>query len=255
MATPTEVKATETWIQAEETKVTAWLKAHERIIIVGIIAVSTLFLGGKFLNNIADRDRAAAAQSAQVLTQDRADNAALVAQIAKAQDDYKTLVIQLTQQNSVLQTQIAQRQVVYQQQVTVDKTLPMPDLGNRWAKLASLNPQDITATTAGISVTPEGALSTVVQLEQVPVLTGNLADVTAQKANLSTLLDSSDALNGQLTDQVKGLQTTISDSDKACKTEIASVKASARSGKLKAFLYGAGVGAGVVTAFVIHALL
>ncbi len=131
----------------------------------------------------------------------------------------------------------------------------MPELGNRWASLASLKPGDIMASTAGITVTPQGALDTVTVLEQVPVLTADLADVSKQKDNLSSELTSSDTLNTNLVAQVKGLQTAAVDQDKSCKSEITSVKASARKGKLHAFLYGAGVGAGVVTALVIHALL
>lgn len=244
-----------TTIQTDITEVKSFIQKHERFLLVSLALFVALFFGNKFLDTMATRDRASATQAAQVLTQQNALNAAQAAQIAKDTADYKALVVQLTQQNAVLQTQIAQRQVVYQQQVAVDKTMPMPDLGNRWAKLASLNPSDITATAAGITVTPQGALDTVTNLEQLPVLKANLQDVITQKGNLSTELDSSDALNGQLTGQVKGLEIAAVDKDKVCKADLTAAKAEARKGKLKAFLYGAGVGAGVVTAFVIHAML
>lgn len=233
----------------------SFIQKHERFLLITLVLSVSLFIGNKILDTMSTRDRAAATQAAQVLTQQNAINQQLAAQIAKDTADYKALVVQLTQQNAALQTQITQRQVVYQQQVAVDKTMPMPDLGNRWAKLAALNPSDITATAAGITVTPQGALDTVTNLEQLPVLRSNLQDVITQKGNLSTELDASDALNGQLTGQVKGLEIAAVDKDKVCKTDLTAAKAEARKGKLKAFLYGAGVGAGAVTAFVIHALL
>lgn len=233
----------------------SWLKVHERLIIVAILALSTVFLSSKYLDHVADKDRAAATQAAQVLTQQQTLNQTLAAQVAVAQKNNQDLIIQLSQQNAVLQTQQAQRTIVLQQQVATDKTLPLPDLGNRWAQLAKLNPGDITATTAGITVTPQGALQTTTMLEELPVAQNNLDDVTKQRDNLNTELDSTKTINNQLVTQVAGLQTAAIDADKVCKAEIVSTKATARKGKLKAFLYGAGVGAGVVAGLVIHALL
>jgi hypothetical protein len=232
------VSADESWIKTEETKVQTWLKVHERILIIAILALSSVFCVDKFLNVTAARDKAAANQAAQVLTQQQTVNQQLAAQIAIAQKSNQDLLVQLSQQNAVLQTQQSQRTIVLQQQVQADKTLPMPDLGNRWAKLAQLDPADIQATTAGITVTPQGALDTTTALEQVPVLKSNLADETTQAANLSTELDSTKSLNGNLITQVAGLNTQLVDKDKSCKADIVSATAQARKGKLKAFGIG-----------------
>lgn len=253
MATP--ISQIETSGKTELVKVESWLKVHERLIIVTLAILAGLFIGNKFLDTIADRDRANATQAAQVLTQQQTLNQTLAAQVAVAQKNNQDLIIQLSQQNAILQTQQVQRQAVYTQQVTADKAMPLPDLGNRWAQLAKLNPGDITATTAGITVTPQGALQTTTMLEQLPVAQSNLDDVTKQRDNLNTELDSTGKVNSALVIQVAGLQTEIVDKDKACKTEITAVKADARKGKLKMFLYGAGVGAGVTLGFVIHAIL
>jgi hypothetical protein len=259
MATPTvtnvvkaQVVEDQSWIKTEEVKVETWLKAHERILITAILSVSLVFLVSKFLDVTAARDKAAANQAAQVLTQQQAVNQQLASQVALAQKNNQDLLVQLSQQNAILQTQQSQRTVVLQQQVQTDKTLPMPDLGNRWAKLAQLNPTDIQATTAGITVTPQGALDTVIQLEQVPVLQSNLADETTQATNLSTELDSTKNLNTNLVTEVAGLNTQIVDQTKACKADIASAKAQARKGKLKAFGIGVGVGIGFVVALIVH---
>lgn len=254
MATPTvtnPVTVTESWIKTEETKVTSWLKAHERILITAVIALSSVFCVSKFLDVTAARDKAAATQAAQVLTQQQSINQQLAAQVAIAQKNNQDLLVQLTQQNAVLQAQQSQRTIVLQQQVATDKTLPMPDLGNRWAKLAQLNPTDITATTAGITVTPQGALDTTTALEQLPVLQGNLADEQKQNVNLNTELTSTKSVNTDLNQQVAGLQTAAVDQTKVCKADIASAKADARKGKLKSFLVGVGVGVGAVVAVLV----
>lgn len=242
-------------VHTAETEVKTFIQKHERFLLITLALIIGLYIGNKVLDYSAERDQRTANQAAQILTQQQTLNQQLTAQVAKDASDYKALVVQLTQQNAILQTQIAQRQVVYQTQVATDKTLPMPDLGNRWAQLASLKPDDITATTAGITVTPQGALDTVTDLEQVPVLTANLADVNSEKDNLASELTASNGVNSDLITQVAGLKTAAVDADKSCKAQVASVKATARKGKLRSFLYGVGVGAGAVTVLVLHALL
>src|ERR1700679_1534020 len=126
--TPATVQTINTELKAEVTKVESWFKAHEKILIVAILALTTLFLGNKFLDTVATRDRAAATQAAQVLTQQQTLNQTLAAQVAAAQQNNQALIVQLSQQNAVLQTQQTQRTVVLTQQVATDKTLPLPDL-------------------------------------------------------------------------------------------------------------------------------
>lgn len=240
--------------QSEIVKIEGWFKQHEKILITAIIAFSLLFLGSKFLDTVATRDRAAATQAAQVLSQQQAINQTLAAQVAIAQKNNQDLITQLSQQNAILQTQQAKRTVVLQQQVATDKTLPLPELGNRWAQLAKLNPGDISATTQGITVTPQGALQTTTMLEELPVAQSNLDDVTKQRDNLNTELDSTQKVNSQLVTQVAGLQTAAVDKDKSCKADLASAKADARKGKLKSFLYGLGTGVGVTIGLLVSHL-
>lgn len=241
----------ETAAKAELVAVETWLQKHERILITVLVLGASLFIGDKFLNLSAARDERAATAAAATLTAQQTTNNQLAAQIAQTVADYKTLVVQLTQQNAQLTANQSQRTIVLQQQVKTDATLPLPDLGNRWAGLANIGTSDITATTAGITVTPQGALSTVTQLEQVPVLQQNLADQKTETANLNTELGASNALTGQLQTQVTNLNTTIVDKDKSCKADITAAKAEARKGKLKAFAYGfvAGVVSTVVLIF------
>jgi protein-tyrosine-phosphatase len=225
-------------IITEVQKAESWLKAHERILIIAIIALSSVFIGSKLLDGIADRDHAAASQASQVLQQQQNLNQTLAAQVAVAQKQNQDLIVQLTQQNAALQMQQSQRTVVLTQQVATDKTMPLPDLGNRWAQLAQLNPGDITATTAGITVTPQGALQTTTMLEQLPVAQSNLVDVTKQRDNLTTELTSEITLSAQKDSEIVGLNIAAVDASKACIAQIKSVKATANKSKAKWFKLG-----------------
>jgi hypothetical protein len=131
----------------------------------------------------------------------------------------------------------------------------MPDLGNRWASLIAAQPGDLVATVAGITVSPTAALTTTLQLEQIPVLTKNLADAQTQNTNSQAELSQANVVIGSQSSEITGLHTEITDQKTADAKELTAVKAQARKGKLHSFLYGLGVGAGAVTALVVKALL
>ncbi len=227
---------------------------HERLIITLVIISSLLFVGNKFLNHEADKDKAAATVAQQTLQLQADQNKTLAAQVAQTQQQYTLLVTQISQQNSQLAQATTQRTVVLQQQQATDQSVPIPDLGNRWAQLEKLDPSSLTANTQGIEVTPEAARTTVEQLEEIPVLQANIGAEQATAANLQKVIDSATVLNTQLTDQVKGLSEQNVDQTKACSTEITAVKAEARKSKLHWFVGGfvTGYVAGIVTKTIVH---
>jgi hypothetical protein len=141
---------------------------------------------------------------------------------------------------------------VLQQQQATDKTLPMPDLGNRWASLIAAQPGDLTATTAGITVDPAAAIGTVVALEQIPTLTADLNDARTQYTNSQTEVTQADEVISDQTKQIEGLNTELQDTKIADAKALIAEKAKERKGKLKSFMYGVGVGAGLVIGEVIH---
>jgi hypothetical protein len=233
----------------------SWFRVHERLIIIVLAIAALVFVGNKILNNQATHDKAVSDAAVQQLNDTKAQNAAILAQVQQQSQQYQQLIVKLGVQNAQLAASIQTRTVVLQQQVKTDATLPLPDLGARWAQLASIKPADITATAAGITVTPVGALETTQVLEQVPALQANVRDLQQTSDNDTKELSSANDLITGLNAQVSGLQTQAVEADKTCKSEIATVKATARRGKLKAFLYGLGIGAGVTAGLVIHALL
>lgn len=227
------------------TSALSWLQRHERIVIVFIVLLAGTWIGQKYLNVRADHDKQEASIAAQQLDEQRAKDAQVVAQVNQLNAQYQSVTAQLSQANAQLAAAISNRNITLQKQQTTDKTLPMPDLGNRWAQLAQIAPTDITATQTGISVSDTGARETVDKLETIPVLTSDLQDETTVADNRQAELSKANTLIGGLNTQVSGLNTTIKDEESSCKTEVASVKAQARKSKLKTFGYGVGAGVAV----------
>jgi multidrug efflux pump subunit AcrA (membrane-fusion protein) len=235
-----------------QAQVQTWFQKHERLLLVLMVTLAMVFLGNKWLSKQAANDQAKAVAAQQVLTQQQAQDKQLAEQVQQSTAQYQALITTLSQENAQLAAAMQNRTVILQQQQTADKTLPLPDLGNRWTTLAQLQPGDLTATDSGITVTPQAARSTVVQLEQVPVLQQNLKDETTVADNRQTELTKANDLIGGLNQQVTGLNTTVTEEGKACKAEVTSLKASARKSKFDWFLKGLAVGGSVVTALVLH---
>jgi DNA mismatch repair ATPase MutL len=225
--TPTAVTVTAT---------TSWIKQHERTVICAMFLAVTLFLGGKFL----DREAVKAQANATVATQVAAD-AKLAAQqaaqqVAQTQAQYQAMLDALQKQNAALAQAVAQRNVVLVQQQAVDKTLSPTQLTQRWAALVPNTQPTVTPT--GVAVTTADAQLTVAQLENVPVLTQNLKDQTEIAQNLNQELVGAGKVNNALGNQISALNLQITDDDRACKADVASVKADARKGKLRWFKIG-----------------
>ena len=251
----TEITKVESTVKTDANKAESWLKVHERILITLIITVALLLGSFKYLGVVAERDRRQADLAAQTLVVQHDKDVALAQQAQQDATSYKATVAALSQQNAQLVAASASRTIVLQQQQATDKTLPMPDLGNRWAALIGAQPGDLTATTAGITVSPTAALNTTLALEQVPVLKQNLADAQTQVSNGQAELAKANTVITDQAQQIDGLGTELTDQKTADAKELTAEKAKARKGKFKSFLYGFGVGVGVTVAEVIHHVL
>lgn len=222
----------------------SWIKAHERFLLILLGLLVAGFLIWKYLDHSAAVADKKSLQADAVLQQQTVINNNLAAQVKSQSDTLTQLVVQVSQENAALLQAIQVRSAATAVQVVKDKTLPLPELATRWENLASLQPADITATTSGLVVSDAGSRMTVQALENLPTLTQNLADTQAIVQNKDSQISSMTEFQGTLQTQVKGLNLQITDADKACKAEITSVRASARKGKFKAFLWGLGIGVG-----------
>src|SRR5882762_146082 len=222
----------------------AFLKLHERLILIVLGLLVAGFLIWKYLDHssaVADKK---SLQADAVLQQQTVINNNLAAQVKSQGDVLTQLVVQVSQENAALLQAIQVRSTATAVQVVKDKTLPLPELATRWENLASLQSADITATASGLLLSDSGSRLTVQALENLPTLSQNLADTQAIVQNKDSQISSMTEFQGTLQAQVQGLNTQIGDADKACKATIASVKADARKSKFKTFLSGLGIGIG-----------
>ena len=107
------------------------------------------------------------------------------------------------------------------------------------ARLNTLVPTaSATVTPSGIALPEAGAVSVVQQLEQVPVLTQELANSQAETKNDLSLLTASNAQVATLNTEVSGLRLEITDDKTVCQDQIKVVKADAAKSKRRWFLIG-----------------
>ena len=219
-----------------------WLQKHERLVIIFMSLLLAYFIVDKGFSLASSYESHKSQQASSVLSTQAAEVASELAQ-AKAQlADYETALAASTKQNATLTEAIASRNqtVIVQQQK--DATLPPSQLATRWQGL--VNNTGVETAVNGYAVTEEAAIATVEQLEQVPVLTQNLKDVTTEEAGLQTDVNDANALisSGKLT--VAGLQLQLTDQDKSCTASINALKANDNKSKLKWF------GIGYVSGFI-----
>lgn len=201
-----------------------WLQKHERIIVIVLALLFVGWMGNKILNNSAADATAKSALLQQQLSAQQSQNAQEASQ-------YLALVDTLSKQNAALAASMAQRNVALVNQQTVNKTLPLPDLAKRWEALADLQPTDLVATDAGITVNDTASRATVNKLEEVPTIQANLVSETQIAQSISQELTESNKL-------IAGLNAQIALGDKTCKAEIAVVKDEARKSKRNWFIAG-----------------
>ena len=118
------------------------------------------------------------------------------------------------------------------------------------ARLNTLVPQaDATVTPTGVALPEAGAVATVQQLEQVPVLTQQLSDETQIASDTAGLLAAANENRATLTDEISGLKLEAVDSAKVCTAQIAVIKAEARKSKRRWFVAGFVAGIATLGAF------
>ena len=242
-------------IKTIEAEAKTWLQKHERLVIIFLAILAGVFLYNKVIDREAAHDQLVAVQAAQVLKAQEAKDATLAQAAAAQQQQYVALVQQLTQQNSALSAAMQNRTIVVQTQQKADAVLPLPALGTRLGTLLGVGATDVVPTTSGLTLSPAASYRATESLEQLPVLTANLADSQTQNKNLTQELAASDALGATKDEQITSLKQTVTDTQVAGDKNLAACKATARRGKLHAFFYGVGVGAGAVLGVVIHHVL
>lgn len=220
-------------------RISHYVLTHEKLIIIVIGAALVWGAIGKVENWKLKHDQhvydAKVAQLQQTV-EANAKQAALNQQLA---DNYKQIAAQAQAQNAALEVATAQMLAAVKQQKQVDKTLPPNELAGRIQSLAELPAGSVSPTPDNkFSVTNDGAVGIAQHLEDVPVLTKQVENITAEKANVEKELKASTDQVGGLNQQVGGLKLQLTQADGVCEQKIKVVKDAARKSKGKWFIAG-----------------
>lgn len=187
-----------------------FIQKHERLIIVCLVLGFGVYIVDRIDNRIATQDAAAISAAQQQLSaaQANAQNAAQAA--LQAQQALQAAQTAYQAQVAALNARLAQDEANLAAQQKVDSTLPPTALVQRWNQLLpTVSP---TVTPTGVTLSEDGAVTTVQALEQVPVLQNDLKienDLrdAAQKDNEACQVANS-ALAAEVTNDAKLLDAT-----------------------------------------------
>jgi hypothetical protein len=218
--------------------VQSWLQKHERIVIVALVLAAGSWGLQHYLDNAAAKAETRATVAEQALVLQKAADTQLASTVAQVTQQYQAMVQALTAQNSSLAAAAASRQTAQTANQAKDATLPLIDLANRLQTLGKAPEGTVSASGNSVNLTQPGAVAVVQQLETIPELQGDLKDTQAALgASQGALTQAGTVITGQAK-EITGLNLAATDQDKACKTQIAAVKADARKSKIKWFKIG-----------------
>ena len=216
--------------------ISVYLKAHEKLVLLVIAGLVLWFGIGKVDTLIQRHDSASLQQATTVANANAAKTQTLAETAQKQAEEYAVLSAHDHAENIALEQVNAQLSVALAQRQKTDASLPTPELANRWTVLVPQAKPTVTAT--GLAVDNVGAIATVQQLEQVPVLQTELSNTKVQLTNVDTLLTASTGQIVTLNSEVSSLRLQQVDDAKVCTAQIAVVKVEARRSKRRWFIIG-----------------
>lgn len=234
-------------------KYLTWFKAHERAIVIVLVLGFGAHMYGRWIDlQSAQKDAKVVALTA-VVEQDKQTVQQMAQNAATAQQQYQVTLDAITKQNVALEASVAQESIILAQRQGIDKQLNLPAVGQRMEVLVPAAVGGITTTTSGIALNDNASHSVLNVLEQVPVLTSQLASETQVAQNNADLANKSDAVNISLTAEVGGLNKTLTDQSAQCVAEVAAEKVKTKKAWRNGFKWGfaAGFAAG---AYIVHIL-
>lgn len=221
------------------------MTAHvKHLIIAALIAVVVLVGAWKILayeGNIAHDQK--------TIAEEKLKNDLAIAKTQAQTTATSTIALQqqiagLTASNNALQRDLASLRATLDQQRGKDAQMPPTELATRWNMLIGVG--QIKPSTDGMTADLPAAHATVDQLEEIPVLRKEKADIQANSLlKDATLTQAQKTLFDTQTELGTCKNNTIPDMKTACDKQIKDLKAQARKGKFKAFMYGAATALGV----------
>lgn len=221
-------------------QISDYVKKHEALLFGTLALALVLYLGDKYINYRAKSADESAAKSQQILQIQIQANEKLQDALAAMQLQNSEIMAQAKAQNDILESDIARLQSELSKQQAVVHTEPLPELALQWQQLIGIN--GVTNTQAGLVVTEPAARETVSQLVEIPSLKKTVEDQQGELDNSAKVIDSQSKTLDASNKLIDGLKVQITDSDTACKKDIAAVKASEVKSKRKWFVIGYGLG-------------
>lgn len=218
--------------------ISSYIKAHERLIVILVLAGLSFVIYSKGVAYLVSRDQLAASKATQVLQAQAEINAKEATDAKQTLLQYQQLAQQLIASNQAIALAQQKLAVDTQKQQAVDKTLPPAALAARWTDLVKVSPETVQPSKEGYTVSQDTAQQTVSQLEAVPQLQTSITDWKQINSNDNKQIAGQDGVINSLHNQVDGLNKQITDADKACQAQITVVKAEARKSKLRWFIGG-----------------
>lgn len=211
----------------------AFVKAHERVLVIGLSAALLFHFGEKGLNAWEQHDAKRGTAQQIIVKQDDAQLKTLQAQLAAQQTQNAANIARLN-------AAIANGLATLKQRQQIDEQLPPSDLASRWSELIAL-PNSVTPTTTGsFTVSEDAAHATVNELEKVPQLTEQVLDTQAQVASCQKTLDTANQT-------VVASTKELADEKKSHADDVATLKVENKKKWMNGFKWGyiAGIGTAV----------
>ena len=208
----------------------ALIKAHEKLLIIGILAFTAFHFYSKAIDAWDRHDSKTAQQAAVVVKADNVKTKDDSAQLAALQ---KTVAAQQT----LIAQQIVQRKKETQTHQQADATLPLTDVGARLVEIAKLAPTDVDAATVpgSLVVSEQGSRAITEQLEVIP-------EFEANNAALETELTSEQTIISKQATVIADLNTELIDEKKSHVANVAAQKVKTKHAFLRGLKIGLGIG-------------
>lgn len=230
-------------------EVIGYVKHHEKLLALVLLLIVGWFGYGKFLDYKERYDQKVYDKDKATLQAQVEQNKIIADANAKRADEYKTLAEQISVQYAQLQQVMAARDIATKKQQQTDRTLPPDALAARWQDLVKLPPLSVQSVTNGtFNITQPAAVETVVMLEEIPKLQGDLKDTQTQLVGAQSQVTKAGEVITGLNVQVAGLNTQIGEEKKTCADSIKVINDKNRKAKRNWFVRGTVAGGAAVLA-------
>lgn len=214
----------------------SWLKHHIVLLVIVIVLVGASVYGIESI--IARHDAVSSAKADIVLQQQTAQTNLLATKLQQDEQLSAQQNAQLMAMNAQLSSYITQRDKAAAIIVQKDATLSALEAAQKITVQTKAQPGEVVVQGDTVQMDLSVSRTVVANQDQLPVVQADLTDAKTEIRQGETVIENLQTvvLDGRNT--IDSMKTQAVDADRACKAEVATVKAQARKSKLKWFLTG-----------------